>query len=87
MFAHAHRHTVPGAAVSRRPGLDILEGADRTLEAADRPGSGLECDGLNGAHIFVATVPLDELKWTALPAGEIACIERGERGERGERVC
>lgn len=39
----------------------------------------MECDGVNGPHVFVATIPLDGAHRAVLSEVEIACIERGER--------
>lgn len=79
LFAHGHRHTVPGDAVSTDPGLYVLQRDDRPDNGPDVPCVGLECDEIESPHALVATVPLDGQTWTALDPGELACFERGRR--------
>lgn len=78
LFAHAHRHTVPGEAISDLPGLYVLE-RDSGVAGDDSPCEGISCDGGSGAQAVVATKPLDHQHWKALTAGEIACFENGQR--------
>lgn len=77
LFAHGHRYTVPGEAVSSDPGLYVLERDAGDGDAV--PCVGLACDGGKGRQAFVATMPLDDQSWTPLAHGEIACFEQGLR--------
>ena len=79
LFAHGHRHTIPGEAISSEPGLYVLERDAGDGEAVDVPCIGLACDGGKGLQAVVATVPLDDQPWTPLAPGEIACFEQGRR--------
>jgi predicted glutamine amidotransferase len=77
LFAHGHRHTVPGESISSDPGLYVLE-----RDAGDSAGSGcfgLSCDDAEGCQAIIATVPLDDQNWTPLLHGELACFEFGRR--------
>lgn len=76
LFAHGHRHTLPGADISNEPGLYVLE---REAGDDDVPCVGLACDGGKGPQAMVATMPLDSQPWKPLGAGEIACFEHGRR--------
>lgn len=81
LFAHAHRHTVPGEAISNMPGLYVLE-RDAGKTGDNVPCEGISCDGAAGAQVVVATSPLDQQHWEALAAGEIVCFENGQRLNR-----
>ena len=73
LFAHAHRKTVPGEAITSGPGLYLLE-------RVEMPGglcSGLWCRGDCSETAVVATIPLDEQPWQPLPEGELLRIEHG----------
>jgi len=79
LFAHGHRHTVPGEALSNEPGLyiNLYEpnmGSDTTL-----PCKGIGTEGRCSYQALVATLPLNDHKWEPLRAGEIACFEAGQR--------
>jgi len=77
LFAHGHRHTIPGEAISSDPGLYVLE---RDADDSDATQCiGLSCDGGKGRQAIVATVPLDDQPWMPLACGEIACFEKGRR--------
>jgi glutamine amidotransferase len=79
LFAHGHRHTVPGDVISTDPGLYVLEIAHQPEAGPKVPCEGLQCDGIQGPYAVVATMPLDNQRWSPLRAGEIACYERGLR--------
>lgn len=79
LFAHGHRHTIPGEAVSDEPGLYVSTcqskaGSDMTI-----PCQELRAEGSCSYQALVATLPLSEHNWEPLKAGEIACVERGQR--------
>ena len=79
LFAHGHRHTIPGAAISSEPGLYVntsntKKGSDMTV-----PCEGLHAEGQCREHALVATLPLNNQKWVPLKPGEIACFESGQR--------
>jgi hypothetical protein len=77
LFAHGHRHAVPGESVSSDPGLYVLE-----RDAGDSAGNGcfgFSCDAVEGYQAIVATVPLDDQNWTPLAQGELTCFELGRR--------
>ena len=77
LFAHGHRRTLPGEAISGDPGLYMLERDADTDDGV--PCMGLSCNDGKGLQAIVATVPLDEQVWTPLGHGEIACFEQGRR--------
>ena len=79
LFAHGHRHTIPGEAISSEPGLYVLEHDAGDGGAVELPCTGLACDGGKGLQAVIATVPLDDQCWTPLAEGEIACFEQGRR--------
>jgi len=79
LFAHGHRHTVPGEAISDDPGLYVLQRDGRSGEDPIVPCAGLECDGAVGPHALIASVPLDDQTWIPLRPGEVACFEGGQR--------
>ncbi len=79
LFAHGHRQTLPGDAVSDAPGLYVNlyrseAGSDMAI-----PCRGLRSEGDCSEHALVATMPLSDDDWVPLNAGEIACFERGRR--------
>ena len=79
LFAHGHRHTVPGDAVSSEPGLYINTCQSKTGSDMAIPCQGLRTEGSCSYQTLVATLPLSKHKWEPLQAGEIACFERGQR--------
>ena len=79
LFAHGHRRTLPGAAISSDPGLYLLERDAGDGDGDQKPCVGLACDGGKGLQAVVATVPLDDQAWRPLAHGEIACFEQGRR--------
>jgi len=78
-FAHGHRHTIPGEAISSDPGLYVLERNSVDGNGFDASCIGVACDGGKGLRAVVATTPLDDQPWTPLGEGEIACFEQGRR--------
>jgi predicted glutamine amidotransferase len=79
LFAHGHRQTLPGDAVSDEPGLYVKlfkskPGSDMTI-----PCRGLRTEGHCSYQALVTTLPLNEHEWMPLKAGEIACFEHGQR--------
>jgi len=79
LFAHGHRHTIPGEAISSDPGLYVLERDAGDGDGFDASCIGIACDEGKGLQAVVATVPLDDQPWTPLAHGEIACFEQGRR--------
>jgi predicted glutamine amidotransferase len=79
LFAHGHRHTIPGEAISSDPGLYVLERNSVDGNGFDASCIGVACDGGKGPQAVVATTPLDDQPWTPLGEGEIACFEQGRR--------
>lgn len=77
LFAHGHRRTIPGAAISQGPGLFLLLRAEESGPPIHTPCQGLESIGPGGAQALVATIPLDEQRWRPLAEGEMLRIERG----------
>jgi glutamine amidotransferase len=79
LFAHGHRRSAPGHAISDDPGLYLLQ---RSLAAGDdmaRPCEGVRASGECTHQCVVATVPLDEQSWQPLRPGELVCIQAGRR--------
>ncbi len=79
LFAHGHRQTLPGEAISDEPGLYVNlcksePGSDMTI-----PCQGLRTEGRCSNQALVATYPLNDHEWVPLKAGEIACFEHGQR--------
>ena len=79
LFAHGHRQTLPGDAVSNEPGLYVnlyksKKGSDMVI-----PCQGLRTKDGCSYQALVATLPLNDDKWVPLKAGEIACFEHGRR--------
>ncbi len=83
LFAHGHRRTLPGEAISTDPGLYWRRVDEVELGDAGLVGPCLELAPQRGrcGAALIATAPLDDGEWTALRAGEIACFEGGERVE------
>jgi len=79
LFAHGHRRTVPGDAISTDPGLWFLERGGDCAEPLDTPIAGLQQLGTCTRQVLVATVPLNAQKWTPLGAGELICLRGGSR--------
>ncbi len=77
LFAHSHRKTVPGTAISTEPGLYLLQ-RDRTTQCSDDSlcrgvHSAGECESVS----LLATVPLDDQSWRPLTSGELIRFEGG----------
>ena len=79
LFAHGHRHTVPGETITDDPGLYVLERHAVDGGGGNTPCRGLACDGGKGFQAIVATMQLDDQPWMPLACGEIACFEQGRR--------
>jgi predicted glutamine amidotransferase len=79
LFAHGHRHTIPGDDVSDEPGLYVSTYQSQTGSDMAIPCEGLRAEGSCSYQALVATLPLSEHNWEPLKAGEIACFERGQR--------
>ena len=76
LFAHGHRKTLPGAALSTEAGLYLLESPQGAQSGA------LPCEGIDASEAcvgqsIIATVPLDEQEWRPLAEGELVRIENG----------
>lgn len=77
LFAHSHRRTIPGAAISQESGLHVL-----LRDGMSKPNGYAPCDGLGsiGAcekQALVATIPLDDQPWRPLLEGELIRLENG----------
>lgn len=81
LFAHAHRRTLPGDAVSDEPGLYVNIGQSAAGSDMTMPCRGLRKEGHCSYQALVASLPLNDHDWVALKAGEIACFEHGRRVE------
>jgi len=79
LFAHGHRHTIPGDGISNEPGLYVSQHDSEIGDSMNIPCQGLSTEGRCSRHALVATMPLNNNRWDPLKAGEIACFERGER--------
>jgi len=79
LFAHGHRHTIPGDAVSDEPGLYVNLYKSQTGSDMAIPCQGLRTEGSCSDQALVATLPLNDHEWVPLKAGEIACFEHGQR--------
>jgi len=79
LFAHGHRHTVPGEAVSDEPGLYVKTYQTKTGSDMAIPCQGLRAEGSCSNQALIATLPLNEHEWEPLKAGKIACFEQGQR--------
>jgi len=82
LFAHAHRHTVEGDAVSTEPGLYVLSLSDcyetgSKLTAAEENEAGVSVVGNCLAQTLIATRPLDNRDWRPMREAELLCIENG----------
>ena len=79
LFAHGHRQTLPGDAVSDEPGLYVNLYKSKTGSDMAIPCQGLRTEGSCSDQALVATLPLNDHEWVPLKAGEIACFEHGRR--------
>jgi glutamine amidotransferase len=79
LFAHGHRQTLPGDAVSDKPGLYVNLYTSKAGSDMAIPCEGLSSEGSCSYQALVATQPLHQGDWVALQAGEIACFEQGLR--------
>ena len=79
LFAHGHRQTLPGDAVSDEPGLYVNLHKSQTGSDMAIPCQGLRTEGSCSDQALVATLPLNDHEWVPLKAGEIACFEHGQR--------
>jgi len=79
LFAHGHRQTLPGEAVSDEPGLYVKLYQSQTGSDMTIPCQGLSTEGNCSQQALVATYPLNDHEWLPLHAGEIACFEHGQR--------
>jgi len=79
LFAHGHRHTIPGDDMSDEPGLYVNTFQSKTGSDMAIPCQGLRTEGSCSHQALIATLPLNEHNWEPLKAGEIACFERGQR--------
>lgn len=82
LFAHAHRHTIPGDGVSNDPGLYLLVRDDADDNADSDPAGYVPCDGVEGEgpcgkRAVVATLPLDDQPWRPLASGELVRLQSG----------
>lgn len=75
LFAHGHRRTVPGEAITDDPGL-YLQRQDTALTEFSDFCDGLKCRGKAGVAM-VATLPLGKGLWRPLGEGELVRIENG----------
>lgn len=79
LFAHGHRRTLPGDAVSDEPGLYVNLHESRTGSDMTASCRGLRTEGKCSQQTLIASFPLNDREWEPLPPGEIACFERGRR--------
>lgn len=79
LFAHGHRQTLPGDAISDQPGLYVKLQRSQAGSDMTTPCEGLNAEGRCSRHALVATVPLSDAEWLPLEPGEVACFERGQR--------
>jgi glutamine amidotransferase len=79
LFAHAHRKTLPGDAISDEPGLHLLERQAGCEEDTAVPLEGVRGEGECECQVLVASVPLNQQAWSPLASGELACFEGGRR--------
>ena len=79
LFAHGHRQTLPGDAISEEPGLYV--NLQRSQKGSDMaiPCEGLRAEGSCSHHALIATTPLSDHGWLPLTPGEIACFANGRR--------
>ena len=79
LFAHGHRQTLPGDAISDEPGLYVNLQRSRAGSDMATPCQGLSAEGRCSRHALIATTPLSDAEWLPLEPGEVACFERGRR--------
>ena len=79
LFAHGHRRTLPGEAVSNEPGLYLNLSTSEKGSGMETPCQGLSAEGWCSHHAIVSSLPLNDASWTPLQAGEVACFQRGQR--------
>ena len=79
LFAHGHRHTVPGEAISNEPGLYLNLSDSKKGSVMQTPCRGLNADGHCSHQAIVSSRPLNDANWAPLQAGEVACFQRGQR--------
>lgn len=74
LFAHGHRRTLPGDAISTEPGLYLLDcvGEERRAHC-----EGVGATGACERASIVATMPLGADGWRPLAAGELVRLEGG----------
>lgn len=77
LFAHGHRHTIPGDGVSDEPGLYLLVRDDDDDNGDNVPCDGVEGEGPCGKRAVVATLPLDDQPWRPLASGELVRLQSG----------
>jgi glutamine amidotransferase len=79
LFAHGHRHTIPGDDVSPEPGLYV--NVEKSIIGSDSTNScqGVRTHGACSSQALVATMPLNDQDWIPLQAGELACFQDGIR--------
>lgn len=79
LFAHGHRQTLPGDAISDEPGLYVNLQRSRAGSDMTTPCEGLSAEGRCGRHALIATRPLSDAEWLPLEPGEIACFGGGRQ--------
>ncbi len=79
LFAHGHRQTIPGDAVSDEPGLYVNLYKSKSGSDMAIPCQGLRAEGRCSYQALIATLPLNDHEWVPLKPGEVACFERGQR--------
>ncbi len=79
LFAHGHRQTLPGDAVSDEPGLYVNLHKSESGSDMAIPCRGLRAEGRCSYQALVATLPLNDHEWVPLKPGEVACFEHGQR--------
>ena len=79
LFAHGHRHTLPGEAISNEPGLYLRMSRSKKGFETETACRGLNAEGWCSHQAIVSSLPLNDASWTPLKAGEVACFERGRR--------
>ncbi len=79
LFAHGHRQTLPGDAISDEPGLYLQLQQAKTGSDMKIPCQGIRAEGSCSHHALIATLPLNDGEWQPLRPGEIACFGQGRR--------
>jgi glutamine amidotransferase len=79
LFAHGHRRTLPGEAVSNEPGLYLNMSTSKKGSSMKLPCQGLSAEGWCSRQAIVSSLPLNDGSWTPLQAGEVACFQKGQR--------